>query len=103
MPYTAQITRQEPTAVLIMLDQSESMLDPFGLPGARQTKAEGAADAVNRTLETLLLRCTKGLNDIRDYFQVGVIGYGPKVQPALNIPNLKPDELPPLVPVSQLP
>src|SRR3954453_13697427 len=101
MPYTAQITRQEPTACLILIDQSESMLDPFSGPHTRKTKAEGAADAVNRTLEALLLRCTKGLNDIRDYFQVGVLGYGPRVQSALNVPNQKPDDLPPLVPMSQ--
>ena len=58
MPYTAQITRQQPTCYLILIDQSESMLDPFGVTHLQKTKAEGAAEAVNRTLETLLLRCT---------------------------------------------
>jgi hypothetical protein len=103
MTYRAEITRQQPTCILILLDQSESMEDPFGAPNTRKTKAEGAADAVNRTLENLLLRCTKGLHDIRDYFSVGVIGYGAAVVSALTIPDAKPDDPPPLVPMSQLP
>lgn len=103
MPYTMQITRQEPTCFLLLIDQSESMLDPFGATHMQKTKAEGAADAVNRVLENLLLRCTKGPNDIRDYFQVGVVGYGPGVFSALNVPDQDPDELPKLVQMSQLP
>src|SRR5437763_14941560 len=103
MPYTTQITRQEPTCFLVLIDQSESMLDSFGVAHVQKTKAEGAADAVNRMLENLLLRCTKGPNDIRDYFYSGVVGYGPGVSSALYIPDADPNELPPLVPMSQLP
>src|SRR5690349_3271425 len=100
MPYTKQITRQDPTAFVVLLDQSESMLDPFGAY-MQKTKAEGAADAVNRMLENLLLRCTKGPNDIRDYFYIAVVGYGPTVSSALYLPDADPNELPPLVPMSQ--
>ena len=103
MPYNTQITRQEPTCFLLLIDQSESMLDPFGVAHIQKTKAEGAADAVNRVLENLLLRCTKGPNDIRDYFYVSVIGYGPGVFPALNVPDQDPNGLPKLVPMSGLP
>lgn len=103
MAYTAEITRQQPACILVLIDQSESMEDPFGAPNARRTKAEGAADAVNRTLENLLLRCTKGLHDIRDYFHVGVVGYGAAVVSGLTVPDAKPDDPPPLVPMSQLP
>src|SRR4051812_31832101 len=103
MVYSAEITRQQPACILILIDQSESMEDRFGAPNARQSKAEGAADAVNRTLENLLLRCTKGLHDVRDYFYVGVVGYGADVVSALTVPDAKPDEPPPLVAMSQLP
>jgi len=102
MPYIKQITRQEPTAFVVLLDQSESMIDPFGAD-VQKTKAEGAADAVNRMLENLLLRCTKGPNDIRDYFYISVVGYGPYVASALAMPEADPAELPPMVPMSQLP
>ncbi|HMA32975.1 MAG TPA: vWA domain-containing protein [Chloroflexia bacterium] len=103
MPYSTQITRQDPTCFLLLIDQSESMLDPFGVAHVQKTKAEGAADAVNRVLENLLLRCTKGPNDIRDYFYVGAVGYGPGVVPVLTTPDQEPDELPRLIPMSQLP
>lgn len=102
MPYTAPITRQQPTCYLILIDQSESMIDSFGVSGEQKSKAVGAADAVNRILENLLLRCTKGPDDIRDYLHVGVLGYGPQVMSALKVPNARPNEPPPLVPISQL-
>jgi glutathione peroxidase-family protein len=40
-----------------------------------KTKAEFVADALNRTLVNLVTRCTKS-EGVRDYFEVGVIGYG---------------------------
>ena len=39
------------------------------------------ADAINRLLQNLALKCTKS-KGIRDYFHVGVIGYGGKAAPA---------------------
>jgi len=57
------------------------MAGPFGgSPG--KTKADGVADAVNRLLQNLALKCAKS-DGIRDYFHVGVIGYGKGVQSAL--------------------
>jgi len=57
------------------------MNDPIGgMQGTR--KADVVADAVNRLLNTLTIRCSKGLQ-IRDYFHIGVIGYGAEVCPAL--------------------
>src|SRR5690606_38943636 len=84
MPYSAEISRMAPTAFLFLLDQSASMQDPFG--GARQrgdaapSKARVLADVVNRLLQNLVLRCAKE-DGVRDYFYVGVIGYGERVQP----------------------
>ncbi|MFO8100482.1 MAG: VWA domain-containing protein [Salinibacter sp.] len=83
MPYSAEISRDQPTAFLFVLDQSASMQDAFG--GAEQTgdaapsKARVLADTVNDLLQNLVLRCAKE-EGVRDYFHVGVIGYGTRVQ-----------------------
>jgi hypothetical protein len=81
MPYSAEISRANPTCFLFLLDQSKSMLQP--LAGARgKTKAEAVADAINHLLYTLVLRCVWG-NSVLDRFHVGVLGYGARVGPAL--------------------
>ncbi|HXG09603.1 MAG TPA: hypothetical protein VNK04_07420 [Gemmataceae bacterium] len=77
MPYAAEISRSNPSCFLFLIDQSASMTKPFGgQPG--KIKAQGVADALNRLLQNLCLKCAKS-NGIRDYFHVGVIGYGSKV------------------------
>ncbi len=73
-PYNAEISRENPGCFLFLIDQSASMADPFG-GGGKATKAEGLADAVNRLLQNLVLRCSKE-EGIRYYYDVGVIGYG---------------------------
>jgi hypothetical protein len=81
VPYTAEISRTNPTCLLFLIDQSSSMAEPFGgAPG--KTKSDGVADAVNRLLQNLVLKCAKS-DGIRDYFHVGVIGYGNGVHSAL--------------------
>ncbi len=66
--------RENPGCVLFVLDQSGSMSEPFGrVPSV--SKAQGVADAVNRLLQTLCLRCTKS-DGVRHYFDVGVLVYG---------------------------
>lgn len=82
MAYEAEISRANPTCFLFMIDQSGSMGDPFGTGESTKKKADGVADAINRLLQNLTLRCAKE-EGIRDYFHVGVIGYGAKVGPAL--------------------
>lgn len=83
MPYSAEISRQQPTAFVFLLDQSASMQDPFG--GAKEkgdaapSKARVLADTVNRLLQNLVLRCAKE-EGVRDYFHVGIVGYGERVQ-----------------------
>lgn len=81
MPYDAAIDRKTPTCILILLDGSTSMAGPFGGDTARK-KADGVADVVNRLLYDIGLRCSKQADDVRDYFHIGVIGYGRKVGPA---------------------
>jgi hypothetical protein len=81
MPYTAEISRTNPTCLLFLIDQSNSMDGPFGgQPGKK--KSEGVADAINRLLQNLVLKCAKA-SGVRDYFHVGVIGYGAEVKPVL--------------------
>jgi hypothetical protein len=80
MPYTAQISRNNPTALVFLLDQSGSMLEPFGAQPAKR-KADGVADALNRLLQNLVLKCTKA-DGIRDFFHVGMLSYGGRVASA---------------------
>src|SRR5690348_10835939 len=81
MPYTAEISRNNPTMFLFLIDQSASMGDPSGGWEVMQNKADGVADAINRLLQNLAIKCNKE-EGVRDYFHVGVIAYGAKVGPA---------------------
>jgi len=81
MPYSAEISRKNPTCFLFLIDQSGSMNDPFGTGESKKRKADGVADAINNMLRELGIRCAKD-EGIRDYFHVGVIGYGSHVGPA---------------------
>jgi hypothetical protein len=78
--YTAEISRTNPSCFLFLVDQSGSMAKPFGGEQGK-VKAQGVADAINRLLQNLVLKCAKS-DGIRDYFHVGVIGYGSQVGPA---------------------
>ena len=80
MPYTAEISRANPTCFLFLIDQSGSMAETFG-GGAGRRKADGVADAINRLLQTLVIRCATG-DDVYPRYEVGVIGYGRSVGPA---------------------
>lgn len=96
MPYSAEISRTNPACVLLLIDQSKSMAEPFaGQPDQR--KCDGVADAVNRLIQNLVLKCAKA-DGVRDYFRVGLIGYGGDVSAGLG--GALPDDV--LVPVSTL-
>ncbi|OJW23946.1 MAG: hypothetical protein BGO49_17295 [Planctomycetales bacterium 71-10] len=94
MPYTAEISRTNPSCFLFLIDQSGSMqdvMDPTNLramdspmvvdgrtythTASGKTKAQGVADAINRLLQNLVIKCAKS-EGVRDYYEVGVIGYG---------------------------
>lgn len=83
MPYTVEISRANPSCFLFLIDQSGSMGDPFGAGESKKIKADGVADAINRLLQTLTIRCAKA-EGVRDYYHVGVIGYGESVGPAFS-------------------
>lgn len=73
MPYQAPIQRTDPTAFLFLVDQSGSMGDKMA--ASEKTKAQFVADVLNRTLMDLVTLCTKA-DGVRDYFEIGIIGYG---------------------------
>lgn len=84
MPYVAEISRTNPSCFLFLIDQSGSMQDPFGASTDNRNKANGVADAINRLLQNLVIKCAKS-EGIRDYYYVGVIGYGGRgVAPAFS-------------------
>jgi hypothetical protein len=66
---------------LFLIDQSGSMDDAFGAGEGNRKKADGVADAINRLLQNLVIKCAKS-EGVRDYYSVGVLGYGGKVTPA---------------------
>jgi hypothetical protein len=82
--YSAQITRANPTCVVLLLDQSGSMSDPFS-GDATTKKADFVAEVVNHTLHDLVIRCTK-TEEVRNYYYLAVIGYGQSVGPAFGGP-----------------
>ncbi len=98
--YTAEVSRNNPTMILFLLDQSGSMqevFDPENIQPMKEpvtvegktythtasgpTKAQGLADAINKLLQNLIIKCGRE-EGVRNYFHVGVIGYGAQVGPA---------------------
>jgi hypothetical protein len=71
MPYQAEISRENPTCFLFVIDQSGSM-DEMTETG--RSKANFVADVLNKTLYTLVTSCSKA-DGVRNYFDVGVIAY----------------------------
>ncbi len=72
MSYTKEINRKNPTCFLFVIDQSGSMDETMS---GGSIKSEFVADVLNRTIAETIVRCTKA-DGVRDYFDIGVIGYG---------------------------
>lgn len=73
MAYSAEISRNNPSCFLFVIDQSGSMSDNYVSVG--KPKSEALADVINRMLQQLVIKCAKS-EGVRDYYNVGVIGYG---------------------------
>ncbi len=73
MTYNAEISRRNPGLFIFLIDQSRSMSHKLG--GTLRSKSQEAADAINRQIYELIYRCTKS-DGVRDYFDIGIIGYG---------------------------
>ena len=93
--YTAEISRANPSCFLFVIDQSGSMID--ALPNQGKNKAQGVADAINRLLQNLVIKCARS-EGMRDYYHIGVIGYGQEIGPAFGGPLAGRD----LVPISEI-
>jgi hypothetical protein len=96
MPYTAEISRTNPSCFLFLIDQSGSMQDAWSAESGK-SKADGLSTIINRLLQNLVLKCAKS-EGVRDYYDVGVIGYGATVGPAFSGPLAGKE----LVPVSEI-
>ena len=81
--YTAEISRDNPSCFLFLIDQSTSMEDAVSAGDDKQPKADGVADTMNRWLQELSIKCAKS-DGVRDYYHVGVLGYGKRVGPCVN-------------------
>jgi hypothetical protein len=118
--YTAEISRNNPSMILFLLDQSGSMqevFDPENIQPMKEpvtaegktythtasgpTKAQAIADAINKLLQNLCIKCARE-EGVRPYFHVGVIGYGTQVGPAFG-GSLSGRELVPLNEVAATP
>ena len=66
-----------------MIDQSRSMNETISSGQVLTDKASGVAEIINRWLQELSLLCAKE-DGVRDFYQIGVIGYGTSVKPALS-------------------
>src|SRR5207244_10933068 len=71
MAYQAEISRENPTCILFVIDQSGSMDE---ITEAGRSKAAFVADVLNKTLYTLITSCSKS-DGGRNYFDVGVLAY----------------------------
>lgn len=100
MPYAAEISRTMPSCFLFLIDQSGSMQDSWGRESGK-SKADRLADIINRLLMNTVITCTKE-EGVRDYFDIGVIGYGSNVGPAFG-GGLAGREIVPLSDVANLP
>ena len=83
IPYTAQITRNTPTAFIFMIDQSISMSRKLNFKGEYISLAEAVARIVNNQINELVYRCIK-TTEVRHYYDIAIIGYGHEVYSGWN-------------------
>lgn len=73
MSYTVVPNRANPMAILFVVDQSGSMSE--AMPRTGNTKADQVATVINKMFSELITKAKKQ-DGVRDYYDVGVIGYG---------------------------
>jgi hypothetical protein len=74
--YGARVTRKDPAAIVILIDQSGSMQETVQSGyGSGKKMADVVAEIVNDLLDDLTMKCQKE-KSIRDYFNLLIIGYG---------------------------
>ncbi|WP_026995209.1 vWA domain-containing protein [Flectobacillus major] len=100
MAYTAEISRNNPSCFLFIIDQSGSMSDKYASIG--KPKSEALADVINRMFQQLVIKCAKS-EGVRDYYHVGVIGYGANGAGAAFSGNLSGQNLVPISAIANNP
>lgn len=100
MAYTAEISRNNPSCFLFIIDQSGSMSDKYASIG--KPKSEALADVINRMLQQLVIKCAKS-EGVRDYYHIGVISYGANGVGAAFSGNLKGQNLVPISAIANNP
>lgn len=83
VPYTAQITRNTPTAFIFLIDQSVSMRAITKFGKEEMPMSEAVARIVNNQINELVLRCIKS-TEVRHYYDIAIIGYGEEVHSGWN-------------------
>lgn len=68
------ISSTNPCLIVFLLDQSGSMGDPFG--NSSHSKAIELASAINDTIYEIGLRCMGSNGELKNRFEIAVIGYG---------------------------
>lgn len=68
------ISSTNPCLIIYLVDQSYSMSDRFG--NAAHSKAQEVAEAINDILYEVGLRCIGNAGEIKNRFEVAIIGYG---------------------------
>ncbi len=80
--YQKILTRANPTAFVLLIDQSGSMAEgEFEINGKSHTKAEALAYYVNIFLEELVNKSTRD-DGLRNYMDVCILGYGADIDEA---------------------
>ncbi len=82
MPYNESLSSENPGYIVILIDQSGSMVSSFGgMMGG--SKAEECAKAVNRVLREIGLACTAG-EVIKNRCDISIVSYGKSGNAAIN-------------------
>jgi hypothetical protein len=61
------------------------MVEPISGSDGTKRKCDSVADAINRLLHNLIIKCARG-EGVRNFYEVAVIGYGATVAPAFSGP-----------------
>ena len=67
MPYSADVSLDNPGCFLFLVDQCANILPEHPIQ-------EAAVDVVNRFVDLLVRRCLQG-GEVQDYFDIGIVGF----------------------------
>lgn len=81
--YTAPITRESPTAFIVLIDRSGSMSEDILFADTRMTKAKAVSLVAGSFIDELLHRARRE-EGTRDYYDIAVVGYGDRVESLLS-------------------